>query len=188
MIEEWSRSVEQIILFEKSINARVIGFTSPKEGAGVSLLADAVAQAYARSGLDTLLLDLTRLHDEEPGASSPAHSRETVQTDDPNDSPPKLSKFFPDSGNHDRFASRERLLQTLSGDLGHFAKIVVDLPPVLRLKNDLVSPLAGAAACDTVFLVCGTGRVTRRELVDSIESFKVARIIVGGLVLDDAHG
>jgi Mrp family chromosome partitioning ATPase len=69
-----------------------------------------------------------------------------------------------------------------------FDIIVVDLPPPLLLRDSgWGGPVAAAAACDAVLLLCLSGETTHAELQDCMRNCMIQKLKVVGLVLNDAQ-
>lgn len=191
MTESWTRPIEQIVLSETGQRDRIIGFTAPEPHSGVSRLSHDVAEVFALSGFNTLLVDLS---------PSVRDSPQPVQ-----DSPQPL--WLPGTGNsrtcitrHERgfdfvtarmtvgtrfsFNNVNQIRQMLSVELADYAKVVLDLPAIHDLRSQVVNPVAGAAACDSVLLVCVRGGVTRARLKSAVELLRAAGCKLTGTVLN----
>ena len=190
MTENWTRPVEQIVLSATGQSDRIIGFTAPEPHLGVSRLSHHVAEVFALSGFNTLLVDLTPSVQESPLP---------VQ-----DSPRQL--WLPGTGNsrtcivrHERgfdfvtarmtagtrfaFNNVNQIRQMLSVELADYAKVVMDIPAIHDRRGGLVNPVAAAASCDSVLLVCVIGEVTQPQLKSAVELLRAARCKLTGTVL-----
>lgn len=170
IMDTWLRPVEQIVLPALDSKIRVLGFTSPHHGAGVSTLAAAAAETVARSGLKVLLIDFTCPVEAvgspaswtpgEGGAQAHIHSHSSGF-----DVLPAVATMETRS----LFNNGKRVRRTLFEDLSDYAVIVADLPPLLEERHDYINPVAVALACDQVLLVCANGltqRTTARAAID----------------------
>jgi hypothetical protein len=191
VIEYWIRPVEQIVLSEIGQSDRIIGFTAPDPHSGVSQLSHVVAEVFALSGFNTLLVDLAT-----PIQDSPA---QLVQE-------PPLALWLPGTGDskthivhHERgfdfvtarvakgtrfaFNNISQIRQVLSGELAEYTKVIMNLPPINEHCSELINPAAAAASCDSVLLVCVRGRVTRPQLKNAVGLLRAARCRLVGTVL-----
>ena len=188
MIADWLRPIEQIFLAVRGADARVIGITSPHLGSGVSTLARTLAENYACAGIRTLLIDLTV-----PLSEATSHPTNWV----PPGQPGPLEPIKRPTAGYDRltchatretrflYNNSELLRQSLDKELDQYAAVILDLPPLLTKKSDLLNGLAIAAACDAVCMVCITGGITYNELTTASEMLKTARVPLLGVVLND---
>lgn len=176
MIEEWQRQLETILLSGPVAGARVIGFVAPDAGAGVSTIAATAAEIAARSGGRTLLLDLSQ-----PYTALPA--------DDPWTEREALSGGFDrrqartDRDGALRFNNVGWLRGLLSADEASTDIVILDLPPVAAAR-DRLNPLAAAAACDAVILVCARGRSTPGSVESTAATLRSARVRLAGCILN----
>lgn len=187
MIEQWLRSVERLALSARERKCRAIGFVSPDKRAGTSRVCEEVAEALVRSGIKTLLLDLSTLvkTQDRPPAWAPGKEGaasnvvtdirgfgrlEAVATPD--------TRFL--------FNNVERLKWTLSSDLAAYQMIVIDLPSVLDGGTDVLNAVAMAAACDAAYIVCATNQITRPRLDRTVKLLKGGGVEIAGTVLNDA--
>ena len=186
MLQSWVRPVEQIVLPALESRIRVLGFTAPSAGAGVSTLAAAAAETLARSGIKVLLLDLTRpaTDDSSPtgwipgdGGARELVTRAAAGYDVLTAEPHADSRFL--------FNNSMRLRQTLAGDLASYATIIIDLPPLLATDAHSINPVAAALLCDSVMLVCANGRTSRAGVRAAVQLAKTSGVKLAGTVFND---
>ncbi len=184
--EAWLRPVEQLVMPALENKIRVLGFTSPEAGTGVTTLARAAAEVLARSGARVLLIcyasndiaaaGATAWKPGEPGASQHIARHQDgydVLTAEVN----AQTRFL--------FNNAKRLRRSLVEDLADYGTIVVDLPPILEDKPDSINPLASALVCDQVVLVCANERTTRASASQAIEAARAAGVKIAGAVWND---
>jgi Mrp family chromosome partitioning ATPase len=187
---DWLRPVEQIALSTILNGTRVLGLTSPEGGAGVSTLAEAIAQMLSRSGFKVLLLDMTQPVQE----PRPLPAGETPDAPDQGE---QTVRILGDPGGFDVLAAsstaRTRFLfnnvswieEMLAHEAADYSKIVMDLPPLFSNRHDLINPVAAAAACDSVLLVCARGQVTIDQVNRAMELVRSSGIRLSGTVLNE---
>lgn len=183
---DWLRPIEQILIAARGAGHRVVGVTSPRSGSGVSTVARQVAECSGRSGINTLLVDLTVPISEatscpswvpgQPGALNLIKPL-TLGYDQLTCRPTRETRFL--------FNNAQLLRRMLDADLEQYATVIVDVPPLLADQSDLLSSVAAAATCDAVCMVCVPGRITRDELTTVSDMLKSARIRLFGIVLND---
>ena len=196
MLQSWVRPVEQIVLPALENRVRVIGFTAPEHGAGVTSLCRAAAETLTRSGLKVLLLDLSTQRPPTgagsmstgagasptgwvPGASG---VRELIVRDpDGYD----VLVAHPQGDARFLFNNSKRLRQILSDDLSGYATIVVDLPPLADSDAGSINPVAAALMCETVMLVCARDRSTRTDIRSAIELAKISGVRLQGTIYNE---
>lgn len=189
MRQTWIRPIELVVLPALDGRIRVLGFTSPDHGAGVTSVARAAAETIARSGVRTLLLDLTTAAGKSdsapngwtPGAQSAAAGAQADAAgyDVLIAQPTTEARFL--------FNDAKRLRQTLSDELAGYAVIVVDLPPLLESSAESINPVAAALACDRVLMVYAKGLTRRVDMTAAGDLAKASGIKLEGLVYNE-HG
>jgi Mrp family chromosome partitioning ATPase len=187
VINEWQLAVEQVIVPATTNGARVLGFTSPSAGAGVTSFSRAVATTLARSGADVLYADLaTPLR-----KSSPAHIRaaNTPAWKEPLadreigvqvTAPATLDARF--YFNNVRWLRGEfvRMLRTHSN-------IVVDIPPVLNEQADRANAVAAAAACDAVAMIAVRSAVSQQDIARTLQMMSSTGVNLIGTVINEMN-
>jgi Mrp family chromosome partitioning ATPase len=166
-------------------DCRITGVTAPHPSAGVSRVSEALALLSARSGVRTLLVDLSRPGEEHDGRSrwvpgEPAQPH-LLQGEFSYD-------VLPAGPAPERAATIDtarRLRDNLTVELKHYAAIFVDLPAIRHQSSDKFDPLAAAAACDGVIVVCAKGKTTSDELKEVVESMRISGVKVAGTILND---
>jgi Mrp family chromosome partitioning ATPase len=180
----WTKSLIRTIAFTESRPARVIGVTGIRKGVGTSLIATSLAQAY--SGFDKRILfvnaSTANLSESVPAtvenvpdlsalSSAGGGKYYRVDLSDPRISLPHNAEFF-------RY--------TFELALNQFHAIVVDLPsPANAAGRPTPGFLAVAPACNSLFLVCVTGRTARSELQQCLSSCRISGANVEGVLLND---
>lgn len=174
------RSLSAVINFADQHAAKIIGITSNQGGSGVTVTAHAIARAYETYGKKALLVKL------EPPAEEPEEDQaETDECDVPEADPSSVSIDVPvlrlEPGE-----TREGFAAACGAAAADYDAVIVDLPPVSNADGQ-PSPelLALGPACDMVFLVMLTGVVTRAELAACLETCRIGRVTIGGLILND---
>jgi Mrp family chromosome partitioning ATPase len=187
LIESWLRPIERLALFARERKCRAIGFVSPDAGAGTSRVCEEVAQALARSGSKTLLLDLSTLVqslDKTPAWVPGIKGAAASVTADRRGFERLEAAATPDT--RFLFNNVERLRWTMFDDLAAYQMIVVDLPSVLDAGADALNGVAMAAACDAAYLVCRMSQITRPRLERTVKQLKGGGVEIAGTVLNDA--
>jgi hypothetical protein len=69
--------------------------------------------------------------------------------------------------------------------LDGYDKIIVDIPAVLESDDLLINPIAAAAACDSVIMVCVRGKVVQSRLAAALDGIRAAGGNVTGTVLNE---
>jgi polysaccharide biosynthesis transport protein len=189
MMEDWSRSAEQMMLSILESKARVLAVTSAIPAAGVSTVANGLANAFARSGRKSLLIDLTGTTT--AGGMPPVDwaPGEPLGTDAIHRVSDNLSRLSvaPTPANRALFGNVEFFQKTFQRDLASYAHIILDLPAVLETDVDRVSPVAAARAADAVVIVGLTGLTNRAELAEATQALRQVGANVAGLVLNDQY-
>ncbi len=182
--ESWLRPVEQIVLPALENKVRVLGFTAPHDGAGVSTLARAAALSLTRSGLKVLLIDFSSRVSSAASATgvwvpgeggAQSHIRRDEAGID-------VLVAVPTSDTRYMFNNGKRLKRTLNEDLSDYGVIVADLPPLAEDRPDGINPLAVGLACDQVLLVCANERTTRTAAATAAEKARHAGVKLCGVV------
>ena len=189
MLTSWIRPVEKIVLPALENRIRILGFTAPKSGAGVSTLCRAAAETLARSGAKVLLLDLTTTAgcaaDERnakgwvPGESGMGElvTHHADGYDVLVARPQQTTRFL--------FNNSRRMRLTMAEELSGYAAIVVDLPPLLDADAGLINPVAAALLCDTVLLVCAKGQSSREDIRAAVDQAKLAGVKLSGTIFNE---
>ena len=188
MIDDWSRTAEQVMLSIIESKARVLAITSAIPAAGVSTVAEGLATAFAQSGRKALLIDMTGTVDSGAGADSWAPG-EPLATDAVHIVSENLSRLrvVPTSANRALFGNVELFQKAFQRDLASYAHIILDLPAVLETEAARLNPAAAARAADAVILVGLTGLTNRAELAEATQALRQVGANVAGLVLNDQY-
>lgn len=182
--ENWRRPLEYIGLSLREAKVRTVGITSPCGASGVTMMSGALAATYAGFGMKTLLIDISRSN----AATDPSQwptarwTNEAIRADESGFD--RLDNDF-ELGDRSIFSNRELLQARLKDDLGHYEAIVVDLPAVAQKSPQHISPLAMAAACDRVLLVCMTGKDNRDTVSTAANLLTTTGAKIEGTVMND---
>lgn len=186
MNADWLGPVQQILIAARGEGLRTLGITSPRRGSGVSTLAREVAENSSRSGIRTLLVDLTApvsevalLRGWTPGRPVTQDVIKTLKAgyEQLTCLPTKETQFL--------FNNNQMLRSVLDTELAQYGTVIFDLPALLAKQSDLLSGLAAAAICDAICVVCVTGRDTREELTTVSDMLKTSRVRILGIVLNE---
>jgi hypothetical protein len=187
MIEAWRRSVEKIAHHAVVRGVNVLGFTSIDGDAGVSTVSRMICEVLSRSTIAAMLVDLT----------SPVHDdvgwRDITVTDIawqrvPADRPGYSAMLArPTTGTRYLFNNVSLLQQLWKNELASHAMLVLDLPPVIQHRSDLLNPLAAAASCDAICMVCLQGRTSRSRLSEAVATLRTARVNLTHLVINQRN-
>jgi Mrp family chromosome partitioning ATPase len=181
----WQRSIDQIVLTPSAQTNRVLGLTSSRRGSGVSLICRAVAKTLAAAGNRTLLIDLS----EAPASRA---SPDAAASGAP--PPDNVVRFDADgydvctplavaAGAPPLSLPRVRIM--LAADFSAYHRIVIDMPPVFDDAESALSPIAMAALCDRLMLVCLIGRDTRTEVLEVASLLHSAGAELAGVVANE---
>jgi Mrp family chromosome partitioning ATPase len=182
VIENWLQPIEQIAVSVMINRMSILGFTSPSPRSGVTTISRMLAEILARSGVCSLVVDLSR----------PIEHTDMVMDKDElwqrivqNEGGFHMLFAAPSSVSKSRFNNVSWLRQCLNKELAGYGAIVLDLPPLVPDRADLINPVAAAAACDAVLMVCARGRVTRPQLKEAVELLRPAQVNLVGTILND---
>jgi Mrp family chromosome partitioning ATPase len=185
MIHSWLRPIEEIMLAAVDSKVRVLGVLSPEAGAGVSTACRMLAESHCRSGAKTLLVDLTQTvqQAETDGAWAPGDG--AAQLIQVQASGVDLLAVRPTAETRPAFNNVDVMRRMFKDELAAYEAIIVDLPPVLNRREDLINPLAAARACDAVIMVCMIGLIKQHEVEETLSVLRTAGVQLGGTVLND---
>ena len=181
----WSRSVTRLVSFAEKNGKHVIGIAGQKTGIGVSMLSMELARTYIEFGKPALLVDASHL---DLDRSSIADERDIPfdlynmsQKSNTGLATIDLAEFA-----HLLPSGRQAYKRMFAEAAKHGVQVIVDLPPVSSGPG-MATPgfMVAGAACETVYLVCLTGDVSKAELSDCIEICKINRIALGGIIPND---
>jgi Mrp family chromosome partitioning ATPase len=185
-LARWQNSIEQIMLAAVRPQERILGLTSLRPGAGVSLVCHHIARTAAAGEFKTLLLDISEPHTPDGPVRTwrPGHDKisnlitPTVGRYD-------YLKIRTDEATRPLFCNPAKLRSVYRTELEQYALVVVDLPPLLEPSELGPNPVAAAGSCDQVLLLCAVGRDTRSELADAISLVGGAGGKLAGLVSNE---
>lgn len=181
----WALAVTKVLAFAEEQGARIVGITGDRAGVGVSTLSRELAQAYSRHGLRAILVDASHL-DQSSDAQAIGETARVSLHDIATPVSPDVSMvdLAPFAGQVP--ASSAEMAEWLKAEVSDNVAIVVDLPAVRDDKPSQVGALRTVgSACEIVYLVCLSGVTTEAELSQCIESCKIHRVPIGGLIIND---
>lgn len=187
MIDDWSRTAEQLMLATIESKIRVVAVTSPISGAGVTTVARGLAATFARAGRATLLIDLSGTVHEgnqqgwRPGEPVPADAIKMGENG------LAVMTVVPSASSRALFGNVALLTQAFQTDLATYASIILDLPAIDDTARDTLNPVAAARAADAVFLVGLTGLTLRGEMTDASQKLRQVGANVTGVILNDQY-
>ena len=180
----WLGPVEQLVLPALENKVRILGFSAPRRGAGVSALCRAAAETLARSGAKVLLIDFSQpvsAGDLAGGLWIPGDGGAHAQIkEDPSGF--DVLTAVPTAETRYVYNNGTRLKRTLSEDLSDYGVVIADLPPLLDERAERINPLAVALACDQVVLVCANNRTTWSDAAAASGKARQAGIKLDGVV------
>lgn len=182
----WQRSIEQIILTSTNARNRVLGLTSVRRGAGVSLVCRHLAKTVGVGGSKALLVDMS-----EPPESPPINSerqwsvaaiRERIV---PSVHGYDLLAGHAGEGDYGLFGNLPRLREMLASEFLDYDRIIVDIPAILDAAETGFNAVAAAAICDRLLLVCAVGTDKRAELSEAVSLLKGAGVAISGVISNE---
>ena len=185
--ERWLQSIDRIITASIVGKKRIIGLTSPTGGAGVTLLSGVLAESFALSGVNTLLIDLSTTSDKANEASDgwiPVLKDPDSYLQKNSDGHDFLESR-PDHKNRFIFNNIKKIRDVFNTQLSSYDTIILDIPAVNTNKSSGINAISCAAACDLIYLVCLTGKVTSSELREVKSQFATANVPLHGTILND---
>jgi hypothetical protein len=153
--------------------------------AGVSTVARSTAEVFARSGFKTLLVDLTppiQSTCDRPYWPGGGDLRKCITCR--NGASDRLIAR-PTPSTRSTLNNVEAVRKAFTVELAEYSQVVIDMPAILDVDEHLINPLAAAAACDAVLLVCLTGGLTEERLTRALDLTRAAGANVTGTVLND---
>ena len=188
MMDDWSRTAEQIMLSTIENKIRILAITSPFHGAGVTTVAHGLATVFAQSGRKTLLIDLSGAVPAGRAAASwapgtPLPPGAIVQ------GPDGLAflAVVPGVAARSLFNNVELLQAAFQRDFFGYASIVIDLPALDNIDPGSLNPVAIARAADAVFLVAPTGYTAREDLASAAQKLRQVGAPVSGIIMNDQY-
>lgn len=184
MDDTCTRAAEQATLALRRAGARTIAFTAPEPGSEASAFAALTATVLARSGQPTLLINLSQTVLDSFGGPVwvPGQGEAKSAAADGEAGFARL-KVRTGPAVQFLFDNREWFRSVLDADLASYDYIVLDLASLFDRPEGAVNPLAVAAACDAMVLVCERGRVTRQMLRNAADMARVAGCRPFGIVM-----
>ena len=185
----WQRSIDQIMLTGAGGENRILGLTSIRRGAGVSLISRALARTVACAGMKVLLVDLSEatgvVSREEVGGDLPCNVRDLIE---PSEFGFDVLVGHSDETHEKALCNLPRLQRAFASELTDYACVVVDLPPVLNEEELGVNSVAAGAMCDRLLLVTRIGKDKRREMTDVVSLFAGAGVHPSALLANEFRG
>ncbi len=84
------------------------------------------------------------------------------------------------------FNNVDQMRKLFQEELAAYRAVIVDLPAILGDHKNRINPLATAAACDGVYVLCMAGVVDRDTLGTSVKLLRQSSVNVLGVVVNDA--
>ncbi|MBA4791723.1 MAG: hypothetical protein AB1698_21625 [Pseudomonadota bacterium] len=182
------REVESVYLATFGQGARVVGITSVRGGSGVSVLSAALAERSQRQ-TRTLFIGLS-----DPTAAVPAQATSWLPTDDDVEDnvitdPRGFDALIAVPSPEQSFAFRNALAirGMLDRLLEIYGAIVVDLAAVEPRERVAVPVTTIASACESVVVVCLSGRDTRSAVNRAAAALRQANAPLQGIVINDRY-
>ena len=180
----WQQTIDQIILTGSSGDDRVLGLTSLRRESGVSLICRNIARTLAANRLPVLLIDLSNAdssasHDINNSPNLDSVGEYNVARGQGYD---VLTTASAGETGHAHVPDLPELQELLRSKFVDYARIVIDLPPVLYESASSVNSVAAGAICDRLLLVTRVGRDKRAELAEVLSLFRDAGIRPSGLL------
>lgn len=180
----WQRSVEQIVVANKGF--RVLGFTSVRRGAGVSLMCAHVAKTMAVNGMKTLVIAL----------SEAFHGHSWVSADKPVTASALRAAIVQSKYGYDLLAGCDsegrpivsnivQLRQLLDVEFSDYNRVIIDLPPISHVANDGLSTVAMSVICDRMLLVCAIGSDRKGEVSEAVALLNGAGATLSGVISNE---
>lgn len=188
MAKSWSKPIEQIALTLLETQTRVVGFTSPTADVAVGTVCASMAGTLAAFGSRTLLVDLSKpvvastltppwLPGEGGIGQSIRQAREGFD----------VLEAAPTPETRLLFSNAELIRRMLSDELRPYGSILVEMPPVLDGEGNTINPVGPALACDSVIMMCSTGRTTKDQIQQAVDPLRSAGVKLGGVIMDDRN-
>lgn len=181
----WQNAATKILAFAEEKGVRIVGLIGDRTGVGVSLLCHELARAYARHGINVLLVDVSRVDvsapPAPPGQAVPLDLVALATTIEPGFAQIDLaehSAVLP--------AGRQAIGALFEGITSQGGAIVVDLPAANAGagQRNHTAGLIGSA-CQHVYLVCMSGLTKKAELTDTMKQCAICKIPVEGIIIND---
>lgn len=184
-MHELAHPISHVLAFAEAAGHRIIGISSDRRGAGVSLVAGELARGYGDLGRQSHLVDASRL----VMAPTPPQAANSTTLDldshvrtDPNGYRTISLSDLPGSSEFDATRLRTRF-ESWSA---HPGVVVVDLPPIGVHDGIANSTMIKVGSiCDVVFLVCLTGIVKSSEFCQCLMQCRAGQLKLGGIILND---
>lgn len=177
----WQRAVTKVLAFGEERQVRIIGLIGDRPGVGVSLLCRELAAAYARNGMNALLVDASRVATTAEGESAVVDLLALAKPIGP-------GRSYVDLAEHGAIlpSDRRKVQQIFQNAAASGVTIVVDLPAIDTGpgKDAHIAGLVGCA-CQLAYLVCMSGVIKKIELRDYMEQCKINQIPIEGIIIND---
>lgn len=183
-LRAWKESTIRAIAFAESRRVKILGLSGITEGVGNSSIAASIAQTYSDYGQRILLVDANEANIDEYSDAPKTKLLNLTQSATP------ISRHL-----HYLDLSRTEFSLPQRADyfrsvfqiaLEYYHIIVVDMPPLVSGTGQPAAPnLAIGATCDSILLICETGRTTRAEIQQGLASSKISGMKIEGILLND---
>ncbi len=179
--------IERVFLSAAARGGRVLGVVGCGPGEAQHLLARALAERSARSGVPTLLLDLSLpvgpVTDRIRWAPGDERVGESIQRD-PRGFERLTAVACPTTVM--RFRNLGGLKHLLEQELAHYQAIVIDAGSLLGTDEAAIPAATIAQACETIVMATIPGAMRRDQFEAAVATLGAAASRMVGLVLDDA--
>ena len=177
-------SIEQIVVANKS--CRLLGLTSVRHGAGVSLICRRVAKTMAVNGMKTLIISLSKTK------GNPSW----VSSDKPVAASTLRAAIVPSRYGYDLLPAYNsegrpialnvmQLRHLIDAELADYNRIVFDLQPLSQVDAEGLSTVAVSVICDRTLLVCAIGTDLRGEVSEAVSILRGAGATLAGIVSNE---
>jgi Mrp family chromosome partitioning ATPase len=187
MTDTWLRPIETVALALMERKLRIIGVASPESNSGVTLTTHRLGETLGRSGLKTLVVDLTRTEVDRSTVALwvPGGAPGSQRVGRPTEAGFDIIYGVPTPTSRYAFNNVERLRQSITDDFAEYDYVLFDLPPIPVQGTETINPVAAAAVCDGVVLVVVTGRVTSPRVRRTVDAIKASGGRLIGTIMND---
>lgn len=182
----WKESTVRAIAFAESRHAKILGLSGITAGVGGSAIAASIAKTYSDYGQRILLIDANDANISEYAEAPKPKLLNLTEAATP------ISRDL-----HYLDLSRTEFTLPHQADyfrsvfqiaLEYYHVIVVDLPPVVSGTGQPAAPnLVMGPTCDSILMVCETGRTTRAQVQQGLASSNISGMKIDGILLNDCR-
>lgn len=180
----WKESTVRAIAFAESRGAKILGLSGITADVGCSAIAASIAKTYSDYGQRILLIDAT---DANISESSEAPNTKLLNVTQSATAISRHLHYLDLSRTEFTFPQHADYFRSVFQiALEYYHVIVVDLPPVVSGAGQPEAPnLAIGPICDTILMVCQTGRTTRSQIQQGLASSNISGMKIEGILLND---